>query len=57
MRLRSRVQRYQVLPEAGGVLDQDERTMEILDLIDATVARYQRWKEQHEGTEGHGGSR
>lgn len=57
MRLSGRVQRYQVLPEAGGVLDQDELTMQILDLIDETVIRYRKWKEKLEETEEHGGSR
>ena len=57
MRLRGRVHRYQVLPEAGGVLDQDEQTMTILDLIDRTVARYHDWKRKHEGPDEHGGSR
>ena len=43
LKLWQRARDYHVLPEAGGLLDQDERTMRIFDIItreyDAHVAR------------------
>lgn len=57
LQLRARMQRYRALPEAGGILDQDEQTMRILDLVDDSVGRYQDWKRTLDGSGEHGGSR
>ena len=37
IKLYKRVQRYQNLPDIGGLLDQDERTMRMLDIIGEEV--------------------
>lgn len=54
LRLYGRVQKYQVMPDAGGILDQDEVTMELLDLVDGTVERYREYR-KHADHGKHGG--
>ena len=38
LRLYQQTKRFNQLPDAGGLLDQDTRTMAVLDLIDQVVA-------------------
>lgn len=37
-----RVKRWKALPNGGGILDQEERTMRILDLVAGVVEGYER---------------
>jgi len=45
--LYNRVRRYGALPDAGGLLDQNETTMRILDLIDETRVEAEDVKREH----------
>lgn len=46
LRLRNRMERYRALPDPGGILDQDEVTMRILDQVGGAVDRYREWKQK-----------
>lgn len=49
LRLRNRMERYHALPDPGGILDQDEVTLRILDQVEDTVDRYRKWKQKQAG--------
>jgi len=50
LRLWNRCDRFKTLPRPGGLLEQDERTMRMLDVVAATV---QRWEKAKRNAEGH----
>lgn len=42
-----RVKSYETLPSAGGLRDQDERTMQILDTLHSENSRWRQEQEEH----------
>jgi len=57
LRLRGRVKRYKVLPDAGGVLDQDDETMMILDAVEDAIGGFEKVKQEQKEREAKEGAR